>query len=396
MEVNYKAIKKCRVCGNRKLEDILSLGKHKIVEFSKKAIKIPLDLVHCPKCELVQLRHTTKPELLWNENYGYRSGINEKMVEHLHEIAREAEKYVKPEDIVLDIGCNDGTLLNGYTKKLNLTGVDPSENVAKYASQTLDGKSFELVYDFFSSKVYKIKAKVITAISMFYDLDKPNSFVRDLVRCLDHKGVIIIQQNYLLSMLKQNAFDNICHEHLEYYSLTSMINLFKRHGLEIFKVSTNDLNGGSFRTYICRKGERRIELSVKRMLENESKELDYKDFSRKVKNITKYLNWVVKTVIKKGKTVYAYGASTRGGTLLQACKLDHRHIKFAVERNPDKFGKVMHSTGIPIISEAQARKDKPDYMLILPWFFTKTFVKREEEYLNEGTFIIPLPVPYVI
>jgi len=345
---------------------------------------------------LVQLRHTTKPELLWNDGYGYRSGVNDAMVRHLHGIAHEAEKFVEDGDTVLDIGCNDGTLLDGYTKKVKLVGIDPSENVASYINETLKGKDYSVVFDFFNAKKLQDKFKVITAISMFYDLDDPNKFMKDISDVLLPGGVFIIQQNYLGSMIKNCAFDNICHEHLEYYSLTSLSNLLLRHGMMVFRVEENDLNGGSIRTYICRIGERPPEKSVEEMIKKESM-LSVGEFSKNVKRTIESIRDVVLELYKEGHTIYAYGASTRGGTLLQACGLDSRVILKAVERNPDKWGKVMESTGIPIISETQARKENPDYMIILPWFFADTFMEREKEYtFHGGKWIVPLPKPRIV
>lgn len=394
--MNYTTITHCRSCGSDNLKDVLSLGNQKIVEFTYKPVSIPLDLIQCQTCTLVQLRHTTKPELLWNEGYGYRSGVNDAMVKHLHGIAREVEGFLSEGDVVLDIACNDGTLLEGYSKKVTKVGIDPSTNVINYAKE--NHPDWKLVNEFFSKEAYQmaIPAQVITCISMFYDLDDPNKFLEDVKECLQVNGVFIIQQNYLGTMIENCAFDNICHEHLEYYSLTSLLMLLNRHGLTVFRVQKNDLNGGSIRTYICRIGERPIESSVKDLF---SKELSMNvfGFGEKVKKIIESIKDVVLDLHKRGHSIYAYGASTRGGTLLQACGLDKSVIKYAVERNPDKWGKIMESTGIPIISEKQARKDNPDYMIILPWFFADTFMEREKEYtFHGGKWIVPLPRPRIV
>jgi SAM-dependent methyltransferase len=395
--MNYTTALKCRSCGSDKLKEVLSLGEQKIVEFTSKPVSVPLELIKCETCELVQLRHTTNPDLLWNEGYGYRSGVNDAMVKHLHGIAHEAEKYLKDGDTVLDIGCNDGSLLEGYTKDLMLVGIDPSRNVAQYAGDTLEGKKHSIIYDFFNKEaVNGYKLNVITAISMFYDLDDPNKFLEDIKDCLVENGVLVIQQNYLGSMIKNCAFDNICHEHVEYYSLTSLLMLLNRHGLTVFKVEENDLNGGSIRTYICRLGERPLESSVKELF-NKEHDIDVYGFGERMEKIIESIHDVVMDIHEKGHTIYAYGASTRGGTLLQACKLGKDVITKAVERNADKWGKVMQATGIPIISEQQARNENPDYMIILPWFFADAFMEREKEYsFHGGKWIIPLPRPRIV
>ncbi len=395
--MNYTTANFCRSCGYSELIDILSLGSQKIVDFKNEPVSIPLELVQCMKCSLVQLRHTTKADLLWNDGYGYRSGVNDAMVTHLHNIAQEAQQYVHDGDKVLDIACNDGTLLAGYTMDVMRVGIDPSKNVARHAETTLKGLPHKIVFDFFNKEaLHGSVFKVITCVSMFYDLDNPGLFLEDVKACLDNQGVFIIQQNYLGSMLSNCAFDNICHEHLEYYSLTSLQYLLKQHGLTTFKVEENDLNGGSIRTYICRIGEREIDKSVDELIKKEV-DFDLYGFASKVNAIKEALLKIVNEAIDQGKTIFAYGASTRGGTLLQTCGLDYRHIPYAVERNPEKYGKKMECVAIPIISEDEARALKPDYMIILPWFFADYFVEREKEYLSSGGhFIIPLPTPRVI
>jgi NDP-4-keto-2,6-dideoxyhexose 3-C-methyltransferase len=234
-------------------------------------------------------------------------------------------------------------------------------------------------------------------------LDDPNKFVSDIVRLFADKGVFIVQQNYLAGMLKQNAFDNIVHEHLEFYSLLALENLLGRHGLEVYRVEQNTINGGSFRTYIQYKGVRPVEQSVIDMREEEKQlKLDdpqiYADFAVRVKKRAEILHTFIEKKVREGKTIYLYGASTRGNTLLQFAGLDNRLVKAAVERNPEKWGKKIASVGIPIISEEQARKEHPDYMLCLPWFFFFPEMReREDAYIQaDGKFILPLPNPVLV
>lgn len=397
-------IKKCRVCKANELDDILSLGDLYLSEFTKhdkKPPKYPLVLTLCAKCHLLQLRHNTPSALLYNNNYGYKSGINKTMQNHLKEIVFDAlKKHNKTRNklVCVDIGANDGTLLKNYNSNVFKVGIEPIEKYAKECKKYAD----LVINDFFSYEIFKQemkdkKADIITAISCFYDMSDPNKFVSDVAKIMDENGIFVIQQNYLVSMLKQNAFDNIVHEHLEYYSLTSLNNLLNRHNLEVFDVKTTDLNGGSFKTYISYKGKRKILKSVKKM-ENIEKRLKlsdgkiYHDFALRIsKNKNKIKKFIEKEV-KKGKKIYIYGASTRGNTLLQYFDLNKSLIPYAVERNPEKWGKKLASLSIPIISEKKARKDKPDYMLVLPWFFQKEFLKREKQYLdNGGKFIFPLP-----
>src|SRR3989344_212636 len=401
---NCRAITNCRSCGSNRLTPIFSLGELYISNFidSPKAqkIKAPLESVLCQKCGLLQLKHTVSPEKLYR-SYWYFSGVNKTMRKELADISLTAARLVnlKSGDFVLDIGSNDSTLLLSHKKKnLKLIGFEPAKNLIPRARV----KNLKIINNFFNhndwQKIFgRAKAKIITAIAMFYDLDDPNKFVADAGKCLDDKGVFIIQMSYLPSMLKQNAFDNILHEHLEYYSLASLEKLLERHRLEVFDVELNDVNGGSFRIYIQHKGQRPVRNSVARLRRFERKlnllgKKTYKDFVFRVTSLGKKLAIFIKKEVKNGKKVYVYGASTKGNTLLQFYNLDRTLIKAAAERNPAKWGKKTVATLIPIISEEQARRENPDYFLILPWHFLKEFIQRERDYLRAGgKFIVPLP-----
>jgi len=319
----------------------------------------------------------------------------------LADITTSAYNVAKPVDgdLIIDVGCNDGTLLRSYNKPgLRLVGFEPAENLVPDASKG----TYWIFNDFFSGEVFRKKfdgekAKIITCAAMFYDLEKPNIFVNDVVDCLAPDGVWIVQQNYLGTMLEKNGFDNIGHEHLEYYSLSTMQKLLKRHGLEIFDVETNDVNGGSFRTYACHRGKFEVKEAVsaleqreKRMQLNSSRV--YHNFAARIRKIKSDLDKLVRQEVKRGKTVYVYGASNRGNTILQYCGLDHRLIRKATDANPDKWGRATVGTEIPIVSKEEARRDRPDYFLILPHHFLKEIKREEKDYLESGgKFIVPLP-----
>ena len=232
---------------------------------------------------------------------------------------------------------------------------------------------------------------------MFYDLEDPNSFVGDIAKSLAPEGVWVVQQNYLASMLQKNGFDNIGHEHLEYYSLSTMEKLLTRHGLEIFDVETNDVNGGSFRTYASHQGVYPIREEVVGLRRNEERlQLNssevYRTFAAKIRKIKSHLAQLVKNEVREGKTVYVYGASNRGNTILQYCGLDYRLIKKAADANSEKWGRRTVGTKIPIVSKEEARRDKPDYFLILPHHFLEEIKREEKDYLDHGgKFIVPLP-----
>jgi hypothetical protein len=295
-------------------------------------------------------------------------------------------------------------LLSFYTKPIHQIGFDPSKNVAREAA----AKGFDVVNNFFNKENYKEKfgekkAKVITAISMFYDLEDPNQFLRDIVEILDRKGLFVIQQNYLLTMLKYNAFDNICHEHREYYSLLSLRNLLEKHGLEIFDIELNTINGGSIRTYIRFKGENTpkpkayANQRISGLLGKEKEmKLDsfkpYLEFASRIKGIKDKLLAFIKEEKAKGKKIWIYGASTRGNVILQYFGLNHDLIDCAADMNPDKDGKKTVGSLIPITSPQKFREINPDYLLVMVWHFFDEIKKQEEDWFNKGgKFLVPLP-----
>ncbi len=402
-------IKKCRSCGSKNFTKILSLGEQYLSDFTKvnkKPKSFPLKIILCKNCFLVQLDYNAPQKYLYTERYGYKSGTNQTMRDELREIAQKALKKIKKTNknlTVVDIGANDGTLLKNYPKSAHRIAVEPITKFAKESRKHAD----KVINDFFTFEAYhKVlknkRADIVTAISCFYDMENPNKFIEDVKKIMKEDGIFIIQQNYLVGMLKQCAFDNIVHEHLEYYSLLSLDNLLSKHGLEVFDLEQRELNGGSFRAYITHKGSRKKTKAVKD-LEKYEKRLKLNDkkiylhFAKKITNNKKKVLKFIKDENKNGKLIYLYGASTRGNTLLQYFELNNILIKKAVERNPEKWGKIISSVGIPIISESQARKEKPDYMLVLPWFFKKEFLKRERKYLRSGGhFIFPLPKLEVI
>jgi len=411
---NITTRENCRVCGRGNLQPVLSLGEHSVSNFvammDEEAVKAPLELVLCDSgqggCGLLQLKHTVDSEVMYR-NYWYRSGVNQTMIDALGDVARKTEGLagLKPGDVVIDIGSNDNTLLKSYAiNDLIKIGFEPARSILPYATEG----ATNVVNDYFSRESYEAlhlpgPVKVITAIAMFYDLEDPNKFVSDMKNCLALDGIIVIQQAYLPVMLRDNIFDNICHEHLEYYSLLSMEELLSRHSLVVVDVEMNDVNGGSFRTYIAHQGSQiknlrpgaSERLDKMRQAEREMK-LDsrqgYLDFAMRVENIKRQVMAFIKGEVAAGKKVYVYGASTKGNTLLQYFGLDNQLITAAAERNPDKWGRRTVATNIPIVSEAEARAAEPDYFLVLPWHFLPEFKQREQAWLAQGgKFIVPLP-----
>ena len=417
-EANFRAIGACRMCGSVNLTPILSLGDLYVSNFfspseSDHGIKAPLELVLCNQkdggCGLLQLKHTVSSEAMFR-TYWYRSGINKSMTDELAGIAGKIESIVslKSGDFIIDIGSNDGTLLRSYKRVpgLNLVGFEPARNLEELGKKG----TTKIFTDFFNFSAWRkefgnAKAKVITAIAMFYDLDDPNDFVSDVVKCLDDEGIFVIQMMYLPSFLKRNAFDGICHEHLEYYSLLSLENLLKRHGLEIFDVEMREhVNEGSLRVYI-RKTGKGSSLNIpdgaeERIASFRANEEDlglgdkkvYEELVRKVLESKKKTFSFIRQEVAKGKKIHGYAASTKGNTTLQFYGLTPDLIKAIADRNPDKWGRITVGTRIPVISEEDSRKMKPDYYFVLAWHFLPEFIERESEFFQRGgKFIVPMP-----
>jgi len=401
----------CRSCGGRELINVISFGNHYISDFvgseTERGVKVPLDLVLCPNCKLLQLKHNAPENVMWGEQYWYRSSLNRIIRNNLKEIVDKSEKIMNLQkgDLVLDIGCNDGTMLEFYDKEgLELTGFEPSKNVAALASE----KGFKVFNDYFNSETFRQemgekKAKLITAISMFYDLEDPNKFLQDIVSVLDPEGVFIIQQSYLVKILEKNAFDSICHEHREYYSFTSLKNLLDKYNLEIFDVELNEIYGGCFRTYIKFRDNPKITPftgSTERLKSIEQTEkalcLDalspYQEFASRVEQIKTQLLTFIELEQKKGKTFGGCGASTKGNTILQYFNLTPFQIVAIADANPDKFGKKTVGTGIPVVSVEEMKKINPDYQIVFIWHLFEGLMEKEKEYLKRGgKFILPLP-----
>jgi len=400
-------IKKCRSCEGKNLEFLFSLGKMSFTgKFADNYIKsIPSDkltLVICKKCKLVQLDRNFNPKFLYSKDYGYRTGINKTMTNHVKNVAREAISRTKPKskDYILDIASNDGTLLNFYSKKFNTVGVDPLINKYKRYYKKIDLK----ISDFFSYQVLKKnkinqKFKIVTALSMFYDLKNPNLFLKDLKKILHNDGIFFLEHADLLSIIKNCLFDTICHEHLEYYSTKVIINLMKKNFLRVFDIKQNNINGGSLRYLICHKHAKYKENKKKilSILKEEKKinlenKKTFTNFFKKINLVKKDTNELISSILNKGKIIHGYGASTKGNVLLQYFNINNKVIPYIADRNSQKFNFFTPGSKIKIISEKLSRKIKPDYYLVLPWHFKKEILKRESKIRGQGTkFIFPLP-----
>lgn len=406
----YTTRETCRLC-DHSLIDVISLGDIHLSTFldisDNPPPKIPLDLVQCTNCDLIQLRHTTDGSAMYSD-YWYQSGLNGSMIRALNDVVEKVHKHIflNNNDIVIDIGSNDGTLLTFYPRYVQRVGFEPS-NLAFLSFSKAD----VVINDYFNKDAFmqrfgNNKAKVITAIAMFYDLENPHTFVQDMCDILAEDGIIVIQMMDLLSMMKYGDFPNICHEHLEYYSLAVLNTLIQQHGLRIFDAEYNGVNGGSMRVYICKANASRVtNESVSNALDTEEKYFDeigdigtyfskrIQEVKQKAVGLIKFIKWAT----DQDQTIAVMGASTKGNTILQYFGLTAKDIIHAAEINPDKFGKKTVGTNIPIISQEESMRHHVDYYLILPWGFIDNFIDRNRQYLmNGGKFIVPLPEPRVI
>lgn len=405
---SYTEIESCRVSQSDNLLTVLNLGNQELTGVFPKSpeehvTRGPLELVWCPESGLLQLKHTYESSEMYGDNYGYRSGLNQSMVDHLTSKVAYLQRLgdLKSGDTVLDIGSNDCTTLNAYSVSgLDRVGIDPTGK--KFAEYYPD--DVKLVPDFFSADAFRsAKAKppkIITSIAMFYDLDNPIGFAREIEEVLADDGLWHFEQSYMPSMLRLNSYDTICHEHLEYYSLGVVKIILDAAGLKIVDVLMNNVNGGSFAVTAAKKGNTSVhtnEAVVNWLLEQEDRmgintPRPYRDFEERVFRHRDDLIRLIRTLRDDGKTVLGYGASTKGNVVLQFCGFTSDDIPAIAEVNPEKYGKVTPGTHIPIVSEADAAKMNPDYYLVLPWHFKDGIVRREMEYLAAGgRLIFPFP-----
>ena len=423
MKNQIKSLTKCKVCNGPDLTKVLTLKEQYLsptfVKTNKNnklaEIKSPLTLVLCDKeknkknCGLLQLKEITEPDLLYRE-YFYRTATNDTMRSDLKNLVDQVLQIVNPsdKDIIVDIGANDCTMLNFYEDKFRLVGFEPAKNI-KFLDK---GKNIKIINNYFNSKNFKEffledKAKIITSCAMFYDLENPIEFVNNIEEILDEDGVWCCQISYLDSMIRNNNFYDICHEHLSYYSLESFEYLINKLNLKLFYAETNAVNGGSIRLYICKKNSKTYDKpNFTKQLNNLKKEEQklklthsetYFNFEKIVTELKTKTVKFVEEIINNKKTVLALGASTKGNIILQHFGLTKEKIPYISERNPDKVGLKCLGSDIELISEEQARIINPEAFIVLPWNFKNEIVEREKDYLNMGgKLMFVMPYPHVV
>ena len=405
-------IKFCRNCKNNQFSNLFGLGKMSFTgrfpkSFYHNVPKAYLNLLMCKKCKFVQLDNNFSLRYLYGKGYGYRTGINKTMTEHIKNTVKKCSALVnlKMGDHVLDIASNDATLLNFYPKNVIKVGVDPLVNKYKKYYNKINYKisNFFQIVDIKRLKLKK-KFKIISALSIFYDLKDPNKFIRQVKEILDEKGVLILEHADLFCIIKNNIFDTICHEHLGFFSSKIIIEMVKRSGLIVFNHEYNKINGGSSRYYIChKKANYKIRKNnIRKALLKENKiglhsKKTFKIFFKKILNQRTKLQKIIRKIKNKKLTIHGYGASTKGNVLLQFYDIDNKDLNYIADRNPLKYNLYTPGTKIKIVSENYSRKLKPDYYLVLPWHFKKEILAREKKIKQKGTkFIFPLPKVTVV
>jgi len=400
-------INKCRVCGSSSLKKIFTLGDQKFtgIFLQKKNSNVPsgnLSLVFCKFCSLLQLENSFDKKILYGNNYGYMSSLNNTMSMHLKNKSENLKKKynLSSGDLIIDIGSNDGTFLNFFNKSFNLVGVDPT--IKKFYNYY--NKNILKIDDFFSKNsiqatVKNKKAKLVTSISMFYDLQDPLKFANDIYDILDEDGVWHLEQSYMPAMIKNTSYDTICHEHLEYYSLKSIKYIFDKIGFKIVDIEFNDVNGGSFALTVAKNKSAYKEnkvliewLLAKEELYQYNSPSTFEDFFKKTVMHKKILKKLLIDLKNAKKKVIGYGASTKGNVILQYCNINEDLLPYISEVNKYKYNKFTPGSNIRIISEKKAKLLKPDFYLVLPWHFKNFIINKEKDFIkNGGRLIFPLP-----
>jgi NDP-4-keto-2,6-dideoxyhexose 3-C-methyltransferase len=403
----YTQVTKCRICGNPHLEQVLDLGDQtltgvfpKMVE--QKITRGPLQLVKCfgsnDCCGLLQLAHSYDLGEMYGENYGYRSGLNQSMVQHLHTKVARIMGFVGASGapLVLDIGSNDGTTLSAYPSSFHRVGMDPT--ASKFRQYYPEG--VDVIADFFSAERFRQqfpgkKAKVVTSFSMFYDLESPMGFMNEVISILDDQGIWVFEQSYMPMMLDTNSYDTACHEHLEYYALKQIKWMTDRVGLKIVDVEFNNVNGGSFSVTVAKdSSEYPVYKDLAKLLSKEAElGLDtlvpFRAFEERTKASMIEIKEFVANAINSGKRVGCLGASTKGNVLLQYCGFTSKEICMVAEVNPEKYGCFTPGTLLPIVPESEMLMNEPDYLIVLPWHFRAFFLNKYE--FKKAKLVFPLP-----
>ena len=398
----------CRNCRSKSLIKVIFIGKQVVSSIFPKKIKknskkYSLDLYECKKCKLVQLGKSIPLGNMYGETYGYRTSLSKLMVNHMCNKYLKLKKILKLKNnsSILDIGSSDSTFLNFFSnerKGYNCYGIDPSaKKYIKYYR-----KDVNLIVDYFSAKAVNKKLiqlgkrenkfKLISSFAMFYDIDDPNGFCKDISSLLEKDGIWILEMSYFPMLLSNLTYDQICHEHVTYYTLSVFKKIVEKNGLKIIDFSFNVINGGSIEI-ICAKKNSKAKVQKNKiynqlLIEKKISAKDYKKFNLRVDNIKKTTNLLLENIFKAKQKIIGYGASTKGNIVLNHCNIKSKQIKYICDENPEKYGRYTPGTNIKIISKKNMRNIKPDYLLVLIWSFKTEVIKQELNYIKKGGKLI--------
>jgi hypothetical protein len=339
---------------------------------------------------------------MFGTNYGYESGINKSMKNHLKNIVQYSSRVIslKKNDAVVDIGSNDGTLLNFFRSgEQKLYGIDPTINKKFKKNYNKKIYCISRLFDTIAAETLRKKikkAKIVFSIAMFYDLPNPVKFAQNIKKIIGDEGIWVSEQSYCPFMLKNNSFDTICHEHIEYYTIKSIRYIFEKVGLKIVDIKFNDVNGGSFRIIASSLNSKLKEFSKLKFYEKREKILlrkhSFSKFIKKIRTIKCNLNFLLRKISSQNKTVYGYGASTKGNVLLQHFNITDKYLPYISEVNKFKFNRYTPLTKIKILDHNKISKKLPDFFLVLPWHFKNNILKKDIHILKKGVkYIFPLP-----
>ena len=409
MNQKSKTIQKCQISGSKDLKTIFSLGYlppvnklNKINSLLKEDIFFPTDLVYSNSSKLVQLNTLVKKEILFPKEYPYTSSTTKILRENFKELYVDCRKIIDllPDDLVIDIGSNDGNLLKNFKNNHRVLGITP-EKIGKLAIK--DG--IKTLIKYFDKKTANSvvknfgKAKVVTATNVFAHIEDVNSLMKNIIKILKSDGVFISESHYLVSLIKTNQYDTIYHEHLRYYSLTSLKNLFKRYGMEIIHAKKINTHGGSIRVYAAKKNKFKIKNSVNQILNFEKKFINWKtfiNFKKRIVNSKIDLYSMLKKIKQKGKKIYGIGAPSRASTLINYVKLDENIIDCVLEiKGSYKINHYIPGTKIPILDEKKLFTDRPNYIILFSWHIKNELKRNLKKKGYKGKFIIPLPSPKI-
>lgn len=412
LRIDFTRNKRCRVCKNKRLYEFLKLGPippaNSFLKQEQLALEepfYPLDIYFCPECGLVQLRDVVSPEILFKD-YVYLTGMSQTMKQHFYLLVVEVVNNfnLSKDDLVIDIGSNDGTLLKGF-KQLGIKtlGIEPAANVALVAER----EGIETVNDFFCVEVAKNiierkgHAKVITGTNVFAHINDLDGILQAVDNLLTSDGIFVIEVPYLVDLLSKTEFDTMYHEHLSYFSLRPLVILFKRFNMELFDVKRIPVHGGSIRCYV-RRSPSTIKNSVYQLLAlEEDLKLNsfntYLEFGARVRNIKLQLISFLKRLKRKGYTIIGYGAAAKGNTLLNYCKIGTDILDYIIDNTPFKQGLYTPGMHIPVVPPDRILKDVPDYVLLLAWNYLDEILEKEQKYRElDGKFIVPIPEPRIV